>query len=160
MFLMSVRLSTWVAILAFLLLYAWYRDRRFLLGALGWLGGFEVVFQLASLAARHPLPRYHWGPFLLIGVGAVFFGAAARRGVWPSGRLMILAAAAWVVWLATGFHVNSHHVMGLDPVSEVLNEAAKTLWALAYVLPLWRECRGARVREGSVWTARSSVDTV
>jgi len=32
--------------------------------------------------------------------------------------------------------VNEHGLVGLDPTAEALNELAKTLWALAYLVPL------------------------
>lgn len=51
------------------------------------------------------------------------------------------SSLVWAVWIATGFHVNGHTMTGLDPSAEALNEGAKTLWALAYLVPLMRSSR-------------------
>src|SRR5262249_9579006 len=75
----------------------------------------------------------------LLGIGFVVY--AARHGARPSLPLLAAALAVWVVWIATGFHVNGHTMVGFDPAAEALNEGTKTLWALAYLAPLMRSRR-------------------
>jgi len=144
LFPLGVRLSTWLALGLFLALAAQRRDRAPLLAAAAWLFGFELVFQLTSLAAGRPLPGYHWGPFALIAVGVVSLLAAARAGIRPSPLWLLAAGCCFAAWVATGFNVNEHTTAHLDVTGEVLNEAAKTLWAVAYFVPL-------------VWVTRSRV---
>lgn len=144
LFPLGVRLSTWLALGLFLALAAQRRDRAPLLAAAAWLFGFELVFQLTSLGAGRPLPGYHWGPFALIAVGVVSLLAAAHAGVKPSPAWLLAAGCCFAAWVATGFDVNEHTTAHLDVTGEVLNEAAKTLWAAAYFVPL-------------VWASRSRV---
>lgn len=138
-FFFGVRVSTWVAALLFLV--PGVRDRRYLVAGAAWLTGFETVFQVTSLVAGKPLPPWRWGPFVLIALGIAVVFVASRRGVLPDRRLMAAVAAIWAVWLVSGFHANAHQMVGLDVFSEVLNEAAKTLWAVAYLWPLWNAKR-------------------
>jgi len=138
LFPLNVRLSTWVALGVFLLLARRGRDRTPLLAGAAWLAGFEATFQVVSLAARHPLPSWKWGPFALMALGLVVVSLTVRRGIRPNPALMVLAAAFWLAWIATGFHVNLHGGVAFSSLAEAMNEAAKTAWAAAYVWPLWR----------------------
>src|SRR5579871_3642206 len=166
MFPLDVRLSTWVALLACGLLAAYRADWRFLVGGAAWLAGFEAAYEASSVLAGHPLPDLRSGPFALIAAGGVVVLAAGRRGVRPSGPVMVLVAAVWLVWVVTGFHVNGHDTAGLDPAAEALNEVAKTLWAIAYLLPLWRSAgipgttRANGARRRSVSVSASSAATI
>lgn len=141
MFPLGVRLSTWAALGVFLVLGV--RDRRYWLAAAAWIGGFEVLYQATNTTKQlidkgfHPstwwAPPVVFGVFLL-GIGSVVY--AGRHGARPAFPLLAAALAVWVIWIAIGFHVNGHTMTGLDPAAEALNEGAKTLWALAYLLPL------------------------
>lgn len=101
--------------------------------------GFEVVFQITSIAAgnQDATVAGRLG-YILIGVPIV---VCVTSWVRPDGWLLAAAAACFFVWVATGFHVNAHTMSSFDPVGEGLNEAAKTLLAVAYLLPLWRSRR-------------------
>ena len=136
LFPLGVRLSTWLALALFLALAAQRRQRAPLLAAAAWLFGFELVFQITSLAAGRPLPGFHWGPFALIAVGVASLVAAARAGITPSPVWLLAAGCCFAAWVVTGFHVNEHTTANLDVTGEVLNEAAKMLWAAAYFVPL------------------------
>ena len=137
----GVRLSTWVAAAAFLALAAYRRDCRPLLAAVAWIWGFEIVFQLTSIAAEHHDASVAGRlGYILVGVPIIVCVTAWIR---PDGWLLAAAATCFVVWIATGFHVNEHTMASFDPIGEGLNEAAKTLLAVAYLLPLWRSRRAA-----------------
>ena len=141
-FFLGVRVSTWAAAAAFLLLAR--RDRRFLAAGAAWLTGFETAFQVTSLSMGHPLPAWRWGPLFLIGLGLLVVPVVTRRGVRPAAWPMCLVGVFWLVWVATGFHVNGHMMHGLNPLSEALNETTKTLWAVAYLWPLLTDRRESR----------------
>jgi hypothetical protein len=142
LFLFGVRISTWTTVLVFALLAAWRSERAPLLAAIAWLASFETAYQIAAMILRTPSPVPLVGPVsisLLVGAPAVALlmtamGARANRFV------LGLALLAFVVWIATGFHVNTDTVI-VSPTGEALNDTAKTLWALAYLLPLLRARR-------------------
>jgi hypothetical protein len=146
MFPLGVRLSTWAALGAFLVLGV--RDRRYWLAGAAWIGGFEVLYQ-ATVTGQELIdngfhPSVWWAPPVVFGVFALGVGFvvwAARHGARPSLPLLAAALGVWAIWIATGFHVNGHTLTGLDPTAEALNEGAKTLWALAYLVPLMRSSR-------------------
>lgn len=135
----GVRLSTWLVSAAFVGLAVWRRDWRSLLAAAAWIWGFEVAFQLVAIATRAgttpAVSRLGW---VVIGVPVVVFAANWVR---PEPRVFAAALALFAVWVATGFDVNGHGDPHINVTAEVLNELAKTVWALAYLLPLlggWR----------------------
>jgi hypothetical protein len=135
LFPLGVRLSTWIGLATFITCAAVYRDRRFLLAALVWMTGFEAFYDISSLIANPS----HWRLNVLFFICSVFtvfwFRSAIPK---PDLLLMALVAMVWLVWVATGFHVNGHGMVGFEPSAEALNEGAKTLWALAYLVPLRR----------------------
>ena len=148
LFPLGVRLSTWATLGAFLVLGV--RDRRYWLAAAAWIAGFEVLYQ-ATVTAKELIdngfhPTVWWAPVVVFGVfllGIGFVGWAALHGARPSLPLLAAGLGVWAIWIATGFHVNGHTMTGLDPMAEALNEGAKTLWALAYLVPLMRSSRAA-----------------
>jgi hypothetical protein len=128
------------------------RDRRALLAGFAWLAGFEAVFQIMSLDLGR-LPLGLAGPvfFIVLGVSAVT--VAYREEIRADLRLITVACILLAVWAVTGFHLNGHQhgmfslhtrIHNFDPNAEVLNEAAKTLWAFAYLVPLWAGTRKSR----------------
>lgn len=146
LFPLGVRLSTWLTVGAFAVIAVRRRDREPLLAAAAWIMGFEAVFQIASIALDR-LPLGLPGPLFFVAVGVVTVMLAQRAGVRPDRRLIAVALLLMLVWVATGFHLNGHQhgmfslhtrIADFDPLAELLNEASKTLWALAYLLPLWR----------------------
>jgi hypothetical protein len=132
----GVRLSTWIALAAFLALAVARRDGRPLAAGAAWFFGFEAAYQASALATGHGLPALGAVAPFMIGLGAVVVGFASARGVHPAWRLMLVVAAIWTIWLAIGFPANGPTLVGFDPLAEALNEAAKSVWALAYLLPL------------------------
>jgi hypothetical protein len=134
MFPLGMRLSTWVVLLLFTVIPTDSRKKA-LLAAGGFLGSFEVFFQVCSVIdGRWSTPRS--GTPTVAGYGAVLALAAWRAGVRPSRAWFAADAVAWAAWFACGFHPNQHTLVGLNVRDEVLNEAAKTLWGLAYLMPL------------------------
>ena len=139
----GVRLSTWLALFVFAGIAAWRSEREPLLAALAWLAGFEGAYQVAAVLLHTP-PRL---PFigsisisLIVGMPLIAV-AMTLLGARPDPVLLGLAAVVFVVWLATGFHVNTSP-SAINPAGEALNEGAKTLWALAYLVPLLRHRTG------------------
>jgi len=137
LFPLGVRLSTWLVATAFIGLAVWRRDWRPILAAWAWMTSWEAVFQTASIGFDR-LPVGIDGPIFYIVLAVATVPVLVRYNIRPDWRVMGLAVAVFVVWVATGFHVNGHTMAGFDPAAEVLNEAAKTLWAVAFLLPLLR----------------------
>jgi hypothetical protein len=134
----NARLSTIVAFSAFVALALVRRSWLPIAACLAWLFGFEAAFNATLLALGRPaaLDPIHFVLYLVAGIVLPVW--LARRGVRPLWYLLAPAIVLWVIWAATGFHVNAHSMSGFDPLAEALNEGAKTLWAAAYFLPLWR----------------------
>jgi hypothetical protein len=143
-----MRTSTVIVIVLFVAL-GLLRDRRFWLAAVVWFFGWEAVFGFATTMQRIVDHGYHarvwWAPVVVFGVellGFAFIAVAGFRfGIRPSWSIMALSGACWAVWLGTGFHINGYQMIAFDPLAEAMNETAKTLWAAAYLWPLWRQTR-------------------
>ena len=129
----GVRLSTWVTVIVFLVLAAWRADGRPFLACLAWLWGFEAAYQLTCIVTGNGSPA-STAP-VLIAVGVISVTVAARRGVLPSWPVMVAVGVVWVAWVAVGLPASlpSH----FDLTAEAFNEAAKLLWAVAYLVPLF-----------------------
>lgn len=141
----GVRLSTWLAIAAFISLALAQRSRMPILAGVAWITGFEAAFQAISLTLGK-LPLGPDGPIFYILLAAVAVPLTYRAGVRADLRILAVAVALMAAWVAGGFHVNGHTMTGFDPAAEAVNEAAKTLWALAYIAPLWAVSRHCRRR--------------
>jgi hypothetical protein len=144
LFPLGVRLSTIITAGAFVAVATARRDPKPLLAGFAWLAGFEAVFQVASLMVGK-LPLGLFSPIFFIVLGTVVLAFAHRSGIRADWRFLAPALVLVAVWVATGFHLNGHQhgmfslhprISHFDPVAEFLNDAAKTLWALAYLLPL------------------------
>jgi hypothetical protein len=155
LFPLGVRLSTIVTAGAFVGLATARRDPKPLLAGFAWLAGFEAVFQVASLIVGK-LPLGLFSPIFFIALGTVVLTFAYRSGIHADWRFLAPALALVAVWLATGFHLNGHQhgmfslhprISHFDPAAEFLNDAAKTLWALAYLVPLRSWKRGTARRK-------------
>jgi hypothetical protein len=138
LFPVGVRLSTWLALAAFPLLALLRRDGRALGAAAAWFFGFEGAYQATALVTGNGLPALGVAAPILVVVGAVAVAIASRARILPAWRVMTVVAAVWIAWVAIGFPANAATLAGFNPMAEVLNEAAKTLWALAYLWPLVR----------------------
>jgi hypothetical protein len=147
------RLSTDVMLAAFLVVALWRRDPRPLVAGIAWMIGFENLFE----ATRRP-HVWHW--IVFVAVNVIGMTLLARKGVAPSPLLLAATLAVWGAWLATGFHVNEHTMVHFQPGAEAFNEAAKTLWALAYLVPFLRakplDRAPSRLREPSHPALRAS----
>jgi hypothetical protein len=141
LFPLGVRISTWLCLLAFAAIAIRRRDTRALFAGWVWLVTFEAAFDGSALAidgweADRVLP-------LVLGVFTVAWCAQTR----PLDISFLWAAAtvfAFVVWLAIGFPWNSHSGIGFRWDVEILNETVKTMWAFAFLIPLWAGTRKAR----------------
>jgi len=143
LFPLGARLSTWVALAAFVAVALQLRDRRAWLAAAAWLFGFEQAWELTGYLRA--IPQHGLVPvFSHLIVGTVIVLICARFGARPWMPLLAATAVVWAIWLATGFHSNYHNMTNFEVVPEVLNETAKTLWALAYLVPLWMARRTDR----------------
>lgn len=139
LFVFGVRLSTWLCLLAFVLLAAWRSERAPLVAAVAWLAGYEAAYQAAAMLLHTPSPVPVVGPIsvsLVVGAPLVL-AAMTALGARPNPILLSLALAVFAAWLASGFHVNTDPA-AINPLGEALNEGSKTLWALAYLWPLLR----------------------
>ena len=151
LFPLGVRLSTWLLLLCFVALGVRRRDQRALLAAAAWLSGFEALFEIGHLAVgAAAIGRGGVGLFPIIVCSASVVWLT-RHGVRPDWGLLAAAVAILAVWIALGLHANGHQqgifslttsLKGFDPWDEALNEASKTLWALAYLVPFVRRSAG------------------
>jgi hypothetical protein len=110
-------------------------DVRALWSALAWIGGFEAAYQVTAIVMRDDSRS---APYLTV-LGVLFVWFARKRAARPQFATFAAVGVVWAVWISFGFHANLYQPPG--PFSlrdEVLNETAKTLWALAYLLPLWQ----------------------
>lgn len=154
---MSVRLTTWLTVLVFVLIAAWRSERQPVIACLTWLAGFEAAYQAAAMVLRTPSPIRLIGPVsisLLVGMPLIA-AAMTLLGARPEPRLLTLGLLVFCVWLATGFHVNTTSVV--SPLGEVLNDGSKTLWALAYLVPLWRQTRPAYTSAQAGLSVRGTI---
>jgi hypothetical protein len=143
LFPVGVRLSTWIALAAFLVFAGQRRDGRPLAAGVAWFFGFEGAYQATALATGNGLPALGSAAPILVVFGAIVVVIASRSGILPAWRVMALVAVVWIAWVAIGFPANAASLVGFNSVAEALNEAAKTLWAVAYLWPL---VRGGAVR--------------
>jgi hypothetical protein len=148
LFPLGVRLSTILTGVAFTGLAVVRRDRLPLIAGWLWLVTFEAVFQIASLVMGD-LPLGYFSPVFFLVLAAVTL-CLSRRKVTPDWRYLAAALGVVVLWMATGFHLNGHQhgmfslhtrIHDFDATAEGLNVVAKTLWALAYFMPVLRRTR-------------------
>lgn len=136
LFPIGVRLSTWLALAAFAALALLRRERAALAAATAWFLGFEGAYQATALATGQGLPALGLAAPILVILGATVIVAASYFGILPAWKFMVAAGIVWIVWVAIGFPANAASLAGFNPAAEALNEAAKTLWACAYLWPL------------------------
>lgn len=143
LFPLGVRLSTWLALLAFVAVAAWRSERAPIVAAIAWLAGFEAAYQLAAMLIHTPHPVPVVGPVsisLLVGMPTIA-AAMTMLGARPHPLLLAGASLVFAAWIVAGFHVNTD-IHSIDAAGEVFNETAKTLWAAAYLMPLLLYRRG------------------
>lgn len=149
-FLFDVRISTIVALMAFAALALTRRSGTPLVAGCAWLVGFEAAYQATAIAVGHPVPHgmtlasYRHAAPAVLGLAAMPLVFARWYKARPSFVLLAIVGAIWAAWVAVGFPVNQHGAASISPLGEAFNETAKTLWALAYLVPLWLEGESAR----------------
>lgn len=145
----GARLTTWVLVVAFVVLAAKKHDSRVLVAACAWLIGFEAAFDLSRFAVGKAHPFVTWALPLVVGVFTLAW--AYRNDIRPARNYALATGAVWVVWLAVGVPVNQHTLTNFSWTAEILNVSAKTLWALAYLIPLLTSSRrSSRLPIGSM----------
>lgn len=132
----GVRTSSWLCVAAFVFLAIRRRDVAPLYAGWVWLFSFEAAFDITMMAlGRKPVLG---GLHIYAVWGIASFALFTWKGVRPAASWAASAVVMWAVWLAVGFPVNLHTMAGFNPSAEALNEAAKALWALAYLWPFLR----------------------
>jgi hypothetical protein len=134
----GVRLTTWLTLIAFLVLAAWRADWRPFLAALAWLLGFEAAYQITCIITGNGSPASNVSAPMLIGIGVVSVAVATHYGVYPSWPIMGAVAVVWIAWVAAGLPASLPTRFNAE--AEVFNETAKLLWAAAYMVPLLAPC--------------------
>jgi len=101
------------------------------LAALSWIAGYEAAWQLTAYFLHgHPIG---W-PILPAAVAAL--AIALFAGVAVDRRWLLVVAALWVVWIATGYNYNFPYSTHIDWWAELMNEGTKVLWGMAYLWPM------------------------
>jgi hypothetical protein len=136
LFPLGMRLTTWGCVAVFVAVAMKRRDSKVLVAGCVWLLGFEAAFDISRFAVGKAGPFATWALPLIVGLFTL--GWATWHRMLPSLPCALATAAVWLVWLAVGFPANQHTTVNFNWTAEVLNVSAKTLWALAYLLPLLR----------------------
>jgi hypothetical protein len=104
-----------------------------LAAVMAWVGVFEVVNGACNILTHH-----RWGELGSLGWLAAGIGGwavlAARLGIWPERRWLLLTAVAFAAWMATGYDYNYHgQLKPLQVGPEIENLVAKTGLGIAYL---------------------------
>lgn len=156
----GVRNTTLLTVLAFVVIGVARRRPSALLAVAAWLVGFEAAWQWSYLALSTLNPHmwkwepdgWAWIPVALAVLGPALAGLVRLAGLRADRRWVLATVALWLVWVVQGLHAN-YPGGPFDVVSEVINVAVKTSWALAYLVPLAQGSRShvdgfARRRRG------------
>lgn len=128
----GVRISTLVMVAALIVAGALGPKRRWR-GVLAALS-FVLVFEVAYTLLVWKLHRGYWASGWPL--APLAFAAAWASGCRLDWRALAAAVILLIAWIATGFHANIYGSQHFSALDEALNEAAKTAWGLAYLLPL------------------------
>ena len=158
-FIANVRLST--ILLASLLVAIPVIRRRWrdLLGFPAWFFGFEAVWEITNAVVYYGFSTRLLARtvFVLLGVACIWL--AWRAGLRPWWPALVAAGLLYLVWLLDGFHSNPDvpfaHIVSWR--WELENVGAKTLFGLAYLVPVLRssddpqgsEPRGSGLKRGA-----------
>lgn len=143
-----IRTSTVLAAVAIAAVILWRRLSPLLalVTVLAWASVFEIAYNATgSVLHGWPLPYLAW---LTAALGGWVF-LSALLGVYPNRWLLAVTAIVWVVWMASGFESNAPlgsgpgHPATFNLGSEVMNELAKSLLGLAYLVGALRRPRAA-----------------
>src|SRR2546421_194101 len=103
---------------------------------MAWASVYEIAFEATGVLLRGwPLKTLLWISLALLGWVAL----SISRGITPNPWLAVLCAAVWVIWIATGFHVNPSPLSDGSSTNfmnsaELFNEATKTALGLAFLV--------------------------
>jgi hypothetical protein len=129
-----IRLSTVLAFIATLAILTWLRRSPLLafLAAMGWVSGFEIVFQAAgTVYDRHNALHLFYLTFSMSG----WVVAAYVAGIRPHPGLLVAWGALFLGWIAFGFHPNLFDRPGQFSIAqEVFNVATKDGLAAIFVI--------------------------
>ena len=139
----GVRYSTLVTLLAFVVIALARRRPIALLAMLAWLVGFESGWQWTYLTLLKLNPHmwvwvpdgWRWAPIALAVLGPALVVLVRVAGLRADRRWVIATVALYAVWVLTGLHAN-YPDRPFDVLTEIINVAVKTAWALAYLVPL------------------------
>jgi len=143
----GMRWSTFVTAVAILLLIGGVRRRPDLaiVAVVAWTGGFEVVYRFWDIVRWQEWwawTSWAWEAAALVG----WVLLAHAIGIRPSPFWLTVTLACFGVWISTGYVYNhTGQTYPFQPFAEIENVAAKTAWAMAYLVGAWR------VRGPSPW---------
>lgn len=125
------------------------------LAALAWVFGFEIAWEITGYwMSGGRLPGAPgWLP---VGAAAIIMAWEAKVQI--EWRWLGVTAVLWAIWVATGFHYNMQTDRSIDWGSEIVNEAAKTAWGLAYLWPFIRPKRVSKA--DAIGEAQAAVPRV
>jgi hypothetical protein len=110
------------------------------LAAMAWIVAYEAAWQLTAYCIDgRPLG---W-PIVPAAVAALAISLFA--GVAVDLRWLLLTAGLWLVWIVSGYHYNMPWAVPFDWWGELMNEATKIAWGMAYLWPLLRS------RKAEIW---------
>jgi hypothetical protein len=108
---------------------------------LAWASAFEIVYDVVGVAAFNwPLSPFVWQAAALLG----WVILASVLGVRPDWRISMVFLTLMAAWAVTGFHLNQPGTSSIDLRAEVLNEAAKSTLAFAYLVGALRTASARR----------------
>jgi hypothetical protein len=148
-----IRVSTVVAAVALLVVIS-IKRRNPALGlvtTLAWASTFEILSNAVGTIG------FGWAVHDFVWMSAALTGwvvLAGVLGVWPDLRMSLAFAITLAAWVATGYEPNRPGNSNFNILSEILNEASKTLLALAYLLGALRSSRSLKwndLAKGQPW---------
>lgn len=150
LFIDGIRVSTMVMAAALVIAGTMSRRKpwRGVVAGLVWILGFESAWHLTAHLTGSLPGAGAWFLLPLLVVGGWLLG------VRPDWRVAALTVALWALWVAIGFPYNTVGQPSFSGPVEALNEATKTAWGLAYLIPL---LRGSVLRKESDAVERVEV---
>jgi hypothetical protein len=108
---------------------------------LAWASTFEILSNAVGTIG------FGWAVHDFVWMSAALTGwviLAGVLGVWPDLRISLAFVITLAAWVATGYGPNRPGSSNFNVLSEILNEASKTLLALAYLLGALRPSRSLK----------------
>jgi hypothetical protein len=141
-----IRVSTVVAAVVLLVIISIKRrdPALGLVTTLAWASTFEILSNAVGTIG------FGWAVRDFLWMSAALSGwviLAGVLGVWPDLRISLAFAITLAAWVATGYEPNRPGDSNFNVLSEILNEASKTLLALAYLLGALRASRSLKLHD-------------